>query len=80
MNNNASSLCQAIDDAQFGPAVSSQCRGAFDFTLYFEQLVLIAIPGAVLLVAAPFRVYRLKKAPVLVRPSWLRNTKLVSFS
>lgn len=38
-------------DARFGPQVDTTCR-SFDFTLYFEDLILSMIPSAILLAVA----------------------------
>jgi hypothetical protein len=70
-------LCAPTADAAFGPAVDG-CRDGFDFTLVFEQSILVILPAALLLVAAPFRLLRLGKAPLVVGGPTVRNIKLVS--
>lgn len=44
----ASSACNFTLDNTFGPAVNT-CRRKFDFTLYFEQLILTTIPATIFL-------------------------------
>ncbi|OTB09170.1 hypothetical protein M426DRAFT_7187 [Hypoxylon sp. CI-4A] len=53
--------CSRVDDL-FGPFIDHHCRGGFDFTLFFEQTVLTAIPAAVFIVASLWRIVDLKKS------------------
>lgn len=46
-------------DGLFGP-LAYECNGRFDFTLAFEQSILNIGPSAVLLLAAPLRIYQLR--------------------
>ncbi|CAJ0544905.1 Ff.00g084500.m01.CDS01 [Fusarium sp. VM40] len=46
------------DDNAWGPTVSPNCRGGFDFTLIFEDTVLAIIPGAVIILIAVAWLYR----------------------
>ncbi|KAL6921168.1 hypothetical protein FSST1_005194 [Fusarium sambucinum] len=59
-------------DRSFGPYADG-CRGGFDFTLLFEESILVVPITALLLLAAPFRVsYLLRKNSVKVEDScWL---------
>lgn len=50
--------CQIDKDRVFGPRVSSDCR-ALDFTLYFEDLILVCIPSALFILLAPLRLLTL---------------------
>lgn len=72
------SLCAPTADAAFGPAVGSNCRDGFDFTIVFEQSILVILPSALLLIAAPVRFAQLRKASVKVAGQRLRLAKLVS--
>jgi ATP-binding cassette subfamily C (CFTR/MRP) protein 1 len=58
--------CPEIDDSLYLYALF--CRGAFDFTLLFEETILAILPLAILLVIAPFRIVYLfkKKRKVIV--------------
>ncbi|KAG8676479.1 hypothetical protein FPOAC2_02575 [Fusarium poae] len=59
-------------DRSFGPYADG-CRGGFDFTLLFEESILVIPITALLLLAAPFRAsYLLRKNSVKVEDSyWL---------
>ncbi|UZP45666.1 hypothetical protein NXS19_013478 [Fusarium pseudograminearum] len=72
-----STNCAASVDASFGPFVPPECRHGFDFTLVFEQSILVLLPASLLLVIAPFRIFRLRNAPVKVTGYRLRSVKLV---
>jgi hypothetical protein len=73
----SSSSCVAVDDS-FGPH-AGDCRGGFDFTLLFEESVLAIPVTALLLLAAPCRIfYLLRKGSVKVDKSWWLYGKLVS--
>lgn len=77
MYNASAPSCGASADAAFGPAVSSPCREGFDFTIAFEQSILVLLPAALLLVAAPIRFAQLLKSRVHVKPNHMRNAKMV---
>lgn len=68
------------NDAALGPAVNSAaCRGGFDFTVAFEEVVMGIVPSAVFMLAAGVQVARLlRRKSLKVRPSWLFAAKLVS--
>ncbi|RBR10554.1 uncharacterized protein FIESC28_09418 [Fusarium coffeatum] len=68
--------CAPFIDASFGPFVPPECRDGFDFTLVFEQSILVLIPASLLLVIAPFRIFHLRNAPVKVTGHRLRSIKL----
>jgi len=58
--------CHQVDDT-FGPHASA-CRGGFDFTLLFEESLLIILPLALFLVCTLFRIlYLMKKETKVVR-------------
>lgn len=69
--------CPEGSENQFGPRVNIHCR-PFDFTLLFEDAILIALPAAVLLLLAPMRLKVLWKAPVKVTSRRTAVWKLVS--
>lgn len=61
----------------FGPA---SCTGDFDFTLLFEQAILVTLPAAAFLLATPLRLRRLRKASIKTLPSRVHVAKIVSIS
>lgn len=68
--------CGFAADRQFGPSVSS-CRRAFDFTILFEEVVLVILPAcAFILIACVLLV--LRQSHTLTRPGRLLALKLVS--
>ncbi|CAF3657412.1 unnamed protein product [Fusarium graminearum] len=71
-----STNCAASVDASFGPFVPPECRYGFDFTLVFEQSILVLLPASLILIIAPFRIFRLRNAPVKVAGYRLRSVKL----
>lgn len=46
--------CSALDSS-WGPWAGRYCRGGLDFTLFFEEVVFIILPAAVLVLVAIFR-------------------------
>jgi hypothetical protein len=64
-------------DAAFGPRVHISCR-AFDFTLYFEDVVFACLPSAVFLLLLPMSWAVLLKSPDVVKRSKLLAAKLAS--
>ncbi|KAF5000611.1 hypothetical protein FGRMN_1643 [Fusarium graminum] len=74
--NSSETLCMSSADTSFGPFVGPECRDGFDFTLVFEQSILVLFPAALLLVFAPVRLFRLRNAPVKVADRRLRAVKL----
>lgn len=68
--------CAASVDASFGPFVSPECRDGFDFTLVFEQSILVLLPASILIILAPFRIFHLRNAPVKVNGYRLGSVKL----
>lgn len=65
-------------DRSFGPYAEG-CRGGFDFTLLFEESILVVPITALLLLAAPFRAtYLLRKHSVKVEHSYWLYCKIVS--
>ncbi|KAJ5797953.1 uncharacterized protein N7503_007249 [Penicillium pulvis] len=64
------------DDA-FGPQVKD-CRGGFDFTLFFEECFFSIVPSALLLLALPLRYNQLRQSRIpKVARSWLYWAKLI---
>ncbi|WZH41295.1 P-loop containing nucleoside triphosphate hydrolase protein [Fusarium acuminatum] len=74
--NSSETLCISSTDTSFGPFVGPECRDGFDFTLVFEQSILVLLPAALLLVLAPVRLFRLRNVPVKVAGRRLRTVKL----
>lgn len=54
------------------------CRGGFDFSLLFEELILGIIPLAIIALILPWRIWHLFRKPRKVVPSVLLYAKLVS--
>ncbi|KAI8623501.1 ABC transporter [Xylariaceae sp. FL1651] len=68
-------LCPS--DSTFGPAVSN-CRGGFDFTIEFEDIVLSLVPSSLFLVLAIVRLrYFYLKKPIFTG-SIFGNVKLIT--
>lgn len=70
--------CQQVDNTLHIPALS--CRGGFDFSLLFEELILGILPLGIVLIIAPFRLYHLFWRQAKVVASWLLWAKIVRFS
>lgn len=65
-------------DDHFGPVVNEYCR-SFDFTLFFEDSILAALPSLVFLIAACARIAYIRKVSVVVLSrDWLLCCKQVS--
>ncbi|KAI1115542.1 P-loop containing nucleoside triphosphate hydrolase protein [Nemania sp. NC0429] len=65
-------------DATLGPAVDISCRGGFDFTVQFEELVLAILPTAIFLLLFPFRAITLLRRRIAARRNGLYIAKLVT--
>ncbi|KAM3469416.1 hypothetical protein MY5147_007062 [Beauveria neobassiana] len=65
-------------DTQFGPRVDTVCR-SFDFTLYFEDAVLSAVPSAIFILIAMVPLIRILRQPSIVKSSYLLGLKLVLY-
>jgi ATP-binding cassette subfamily C (CFTR/MRP) protein 1 len=78
-NNNGTVMACTINDNQyFGPVACSRCYGGFDFTLYFEELVLTIIPCVVIaFVVVPFRAGQLQRESQKVWLSGVYHIKAV---
>jgi hypothetical protein len=70
--------CQQVDNTLHVPALS--CRGGFDFSLLFEELILGILPLGIVLIIAPFRLYHLFRRQAKVVASWFLWAKIVRFS
>jgi hypothetical protein len=62
-------------DNVFGPRVDASCR-AFDFTLFFEDVILACLPNAVFLLLLPLPWALLFQRPDVVNRSNLLTAKL----
>ena len=70
--------CAQVDDT-FGPHAGS-CRGGFDFTLLFEETILILLPVCLLVLALPLRSrFLLGKPRKIAETNYLAMLKLVRF-
>lgn len=67
--------CAQIDNT-FGP-YALHCRGAFDFTLLFEETILTIVPLGLALLVAPFRIAYVFKKSKKVNDGPLIHLKLV---
>lgn len=76
MVSNPKTQCQIIDNT-LGPS-AGECRGGFDFTLLFEEIILTVLPFVPLLFVVPLRILYLFKRSVKVTQSPLLPIKLVS--
>ncbi|KAI0407428.1 P-loop containing nucleoside triphosphate hydrolase protein [Xylaria palmicola] len=65
-------------DGSFGPVVENGCRGGFDFTVQFEELVLAILPTAIFLLFSPFRALALFRRRIIARRNRLYVAKLVT--
>ena len=71
------SACVGLDDS-FGPW-AGDCRGGFDFTLFFEETILTILPLGLVLLIIPLRLWFLLKRPKkVVGGSKLPTIKIVS--
>jgi len=69
--------CPGIDNT-FGPH-AGHCRGGLDFTLFFEEVILIVLPLVCVLCVAPVRIFYLSKRTVKVNRSLLLWSKLILY-
>jgi ATP-binding cassette subfamily C (CFTR/MRP) protein 1 len=67
--------CIAIDNIV--QLHAGECRGGFDFTLLFEESILILLPIALAVILAAFRLTTLLRSPVTTASLWLGVTKIV---
>ncbi|KAI0543772.1 P-loop containing nucleoside triphosphate hydrolase protein [Xylaria curta] len=65
-------------DGSFGPVVESGCRGGFDFTVRFEELVLAILPTAIFLLVSPLRAIALFQRRIAARKNSLYVAKLAT--
>jgi ATP-binding cassette subfamily C (CFTR/MRP) protein 1 len=69
--------CIAIDNIV--QLHAGECRGGFDFTLLFEESILVLLPIALAVLLAAFRLTTLLRSPITTASLWLGVTKIVSF-
>ncbi|GFF96656.1 metal resistance protein YCF1 [Aspergillus udagawae] len=69
--------CQQVDNTLQVPALS--CRGGFDFSLLFEELILGILPLGIVLIIAPFRLYHLFRRQTKVVASWFLWAKITAW-
>jgi hypothetical protein len=68
--------CRDLDNTMRVDAGS--CRGGFDFSLLFEEIILSLLPIALISILVPLRVWQLSQKRRKVVASWLLPIKLVS--
>ncbi|KAH6996315.1 P-loop containing nucleoside triphosphate hydrolase protein [Ilyonectria sp. MPI-CAGE-AT-0026] len=78
--NSSTPQCVPSADNAFGPMVAVECRQGFDFTVTFEQSILVLLPATLLVVAAPLRLFHLRNSPVKVAGHGLRHLKLAAIA
>lgn len=57
---------------------AGSCRGGFDFSLLFEEIILEILPILLILILIPVRLWQLSQKRNKVVGSWLVLVKLVS--
>ncbi|KAI1313225.1 P-loop containing nucleoside triphosphate hydrolase protein [Xylaria venustula] len=72
----ASTKMLLCGDGSFGPAVGDGCRGGFDFTVQFEEIILTILPAAIFLLVSPFRAFALIRRRITTRRNALYIAKL----
>ncbi|KAI0476031.1 ABC multidrug transporter [Xylariaceae sp. FL0804] len=65
------------NDQSIGPSVRG-CRGGFDFTIEFEQLVFSLVPSALFILVSLWRVWVLARRPVIVDAPLFQLAKLTT--
>ncbi|KAI1865044.1 uncharacterized protein JN550_008590 [Neoarthrinium moseri] len=71
------SLTLCADDT-FGPAIkTADCRGGFDFTVTFENIILAGLPAALFITLTIFRILNLRHAKLRIRQNSLHASKLI---
>ncbi|KAF7539141.1 hypothetical protein G7Z17_g12477 [Cylindrodendrum hubeiense] len=78
--NSSTPECAPSADNAFGPMIGVECRQGFDFTVTFEQSILVVLPASLLILAAPLRLFHLRNAPVKVAGHRLRHLKLAAIA
>ncbi|KAK3311928.1 ABC transporter [Apodospora peruviana] len=73
-------MSSCTSDLTFGPSVSAHCRGGFDFTIKFEDIVLSLLPSSVFVVLAIARISYLFRAEPVTRGLWYRQLVKVVFA
>ncbi|KAF7512373.1 hypothetical protein GJ744_001941 [Endocarpon pusillum] len=70
-------LCSIEVNDAFGPAVTPECRGGFDLTLLFEELVLSIVPTVIVSLLLPIRAYHLISSDQHVQKVLRHHLKLL---
>ncbi|KAM6480577.1 P-loop containing nucleoside triphosphate hydrolase protein [Trichoderma sp. SZMC 28011] len=73
------SVSACANDDAFGPAVEG-CRGNFDFTVAFEEVILSILPSACFAILAALRLVSLSRQSHTTANILLRNVKVVLLS
>lgn len=76
MASQSAPLCQQADKSL--QPVPQSCRGGFDFSLLFEEVILGIVPLGFMVLILPWRIWHLFQKPRKVVPSALEYIKLVS--
>lgn len=64
-------------DKSFGPWAGPTVRGGFDFTLRFEESILVIPLQCLFLFFLPFRIWQLIHQDVKTKPGMLQPAKMV---
>jgi hypothetical protein len=70
--------CWSQNDNTLGPQVLG-CRGNFDFTIYFEEIVLIIAPTSLAILCLLLRFQQLRSQPVLAHAGSILAIKTVCY-
>jgi len=65
-----------LDDSTFGPVVVG-CRGDFDFTVLFEQVIFSIVPSSIFILLGIPRLVTLRKRVVILKGRSLQLVKAV---
>jgi ATP-binding cassette subfamily C (CFTR/MRP) protein 1 len=79
LNSRAANSTGYADDNSFGPFLELPGKATFDFTLLFEETILIIVPSVILLLLIPLRTLRLWKSPRKVIGGYLQTAKIVGY-
>ncbi|KAF2761934.1 canalicular multispecific organic anion transporter 1 [Pseudovirgaria hyperparasitica] len=67
----------SCQDSSFGPTITG-CRSGFDFTLYFQYVILSALPSLVFIFAALARIFQLWQRKPVLGGRRLQTLKLIT--
>ncbi|KXJ97331.1 putative ABC multidrug transporter [Microdochium bolleyi] len=71
------SFSACSNDLSLGPQVTG-CRDDFDFTVRFEQLFFSIVPASIYMIVAGWRIFAIRRRPVVVSGSRFQYAKLTA--